>query len=157
MRAFLSLTLLCAFLLNAANAPAQKREREAGRIGLHQVQKIYIGDMGSIDSAERFRLVLEGELIKKGFRVVDQEDSADALLVGVLSQPQFDGDERDARITVQLRLPDGERLWSGNFGPKFSSVFRLKDPLLLRAEEVSHRLRTDWEKAAKNSGAKHKP
>jgi hypothetical protein len=155
MRASIIILLLGLLLLSPPQASAQT-SASAKPFRLHQVERIYIGDMGAGDSAERFRLLLEDQLIKKGFVVVDNEDRADAFLVGVLSQPVLDESEGNARVTVQLRTRDGDRLWSGNFGPKLSSFFRIKDPLQLRAEELTRRLRTDWEKSAQNAGVKHK-
>jgi hypothetical protein len=41
--------------------------------------------MGESDEAKRFRLLLEDELSKRGFSITDKEESADAILTGILS------------------------------------------------------------------------
>ncbi|HVF51152.1 MAG TPA: hypothetical protein VNA19_13750 [Pyrinomonadaceae bacterium] len=151
VRAVLFIGLLFSPVLSLAQGATAAQASEATR--LHQVQRIYIGDMGDRDSAERFRLLLEEQLVKRGFGVVLREEQADAILGGVLSMPVLEA-ESDARITAQLRTPGGQLLWSGNFGPKLTSFFRFKDPLKLRAEELANRLKKDWEQSAKNSGAR---
>lgn len=52
---------------------------------LNAVRKIHVGSMGETDEAERFRLLFEDELSRKGFTVVDVAEKADAVLTGVLS------------------------------------------------------------------------
>lgn len=155
MRTLVWTVLLIGLLLSPLPSLAQAPQAApaSGATRLHQVQRIYIGDMGEIDSAERFRLLLEEQLVKRGFGVVLREEEADAILGGVLSMPVLEG-ENDARITAQLRTLGGQLLWSGNFGPKLTSYFRLKDPLKLRAEELANKLKKEWEQSAKNSGAR---
>ncbi|HEY0079802.1 MAG TPA: hypothetical protein VGB73_14400 [Pyrinomonadaceae bacterium] len=156
MRSSIILLLFFGLLfLSPLQSPAQTSPGTR-QLRLHEVVRIYIGDMGAGDAAARFRLLLEEQLVRKNFVVVDNEDRADALLVGVLSLPPLDESEGNARVTVQLRAHEGDRLWSGNFGPRLTSVFRMKDPLQMRAEELARRLRADWEKSAQSAGAKRK-
>lgn len=156
MRAMMRTFLLFGLLLGCLPARAQEqRSRVAEAAALHHVQKIYIADMGDGDSAERFRLLLEDQLLRKGFTTVLRESQADAVLGGVLSLPPFDDSEGNARVTVQMRSPaSGTLLWTGNFGPKLTGFFRFKDPLKILAEAMANRLRKDWEQSAKNSGAR---
>lgn len=118
---------------------------------LYLVQKIYVGEMGNSDEAARFRLLLDEKLSKKGFTVVDKEEKADAILIGALSVRVYD-DGSVARATVQLKSPNGERLWGGNFTPR--TTFKRKDTVELRAEDIANRLREDWKKSEKAAGIK---
>lgn len=151
-----SLTIFAAVLCLSLVQTTAQTPALAGQDQFRLVQKIYVGDMGTLDTAERFRLLLEEQLARRGFQIVAREDRADAVLSGVLSLPVIE-DEGKARITLQLKSLDGDLLWSGNFGPKLSSYFRLKDPLQLRAEDVANRLRSDSDKAAGRADPKKRP
>jgi len=63
----------------SADSTAQAEAR------LHEVHSIYVGNMGADDEANRFRLLLEEQVAKKGFVIVDSPDKADAVLSGALS------------------------------------------------------------------------
>ncbi len=138
--------LLTVFVSNQTFA----QEAEEGK--LHLVKKIHIGSMGKSDEAERFQLLLEEQLEKKGFIVVTDADKADAILTGVLSLRVYD-DTSIARVTVQLKTLDGKRIWGGDFQPK-RSLKRVDDTVKFRAENIAGRLRKDWNKSAKEAGIK---
>ena len=116
---------------------------------LRVVQKIYVGDMGSDDEAERFRLLLAERLVKRGFTVVNKPEAADAVLTGALAVRVFDDNAR-ARVSVQLHAADGTLLWSRDFGSSFfRNTFTLTEPVKRRADEVAKALRNEWGKEAK--------
>jgi len=119
---------------------------------LEDVRRIYVGEMGEGDEAKRFRLLLEDELAKKDFTVVNRAEDADGVLTGALSVRVHDEKTR-ARVYVTLHTPDGERLWGKDFGSKiFKISIRTSDPVKMRAEDVADGLRDEWKKAAKNAG-----
>ena len=123
-------------------------EREASEDKLRLVQKIYVGDMGTADEADRFRLLLEEQLSKRGFTVVERPESADAILSGALSVRVFDN-KSEARAFVRLTTPGGERIWAKDFGSRLlTNPFRRAEPVKRRAEDVANRLRDDWKKSA---------
>jgi hypothetical protein len=114
---------------------------DADQQRLSQVQKIYVGDMGTADESERFRHLLEDQLTEKGFKVVDDAANADAILTGALSVRVLD-DESEARVYVTLRTTGGERIWSRDFGNRFfHNPFNRKEPVKLRAEDVANGLK----------------
>jgi hypothetical protein len=147
--------LLIAIVLFAGITPVSdfasvRAERETDRDRLSLVRKIYVGDMGSADEADRFRLLLEEALSKKGFTIVDREDRADAILSGALSVRVFD-QKSEARAFVRLTTSGGESIWARDFGNKlFFNPFHRAEPVKRRAEDVAKRLREDW----KRSGGK---
>lgn len=63
----LILCLLAGASLTAAAADSGT-ERARKLPDLRDVRKIYVGDMGTADEAERFRFLLEEQLTKKAFR-----------------------------------------------------------------------------------------
>lgn len=133
----------------AARAGADEvRARRSSPLG--EVRKIYVGDMGRDDEAERFRLLLEEQLARRGFTVVGRPDAADAVLTGALSVRVYD-EKSEARVFVRLEDAAGARLWARDFGHKRFKVnpLSLKEPTRRRAEEVAEALRRDWEKATK--------
>lgn len=149
MRLLLALSLFLGFspnlYFNASQsvraAPGTDRER------LGSVQKIYVGDMGSADEADRFRLLLEEQLSKRGFTIVNGPETADAILTGALSVRVFD-DKSEARAFVRLTTQGGERIWARDFGSRLlTNPFRRAEPVKRRAEDVANRLREDWKKA----------
>jgi hypothetical protein len=110
---------------------------------LHKVNKIFIGDMGTSDEAERFKMLLDDSLSKKGFTVVDKEEKADAVMTGVLSVRDH-AKSSEARVTIFLKDKDGNKLWSMNFGSH--RTWLRKDPVEARADDVASKLRDDWKK-----------
>jgi hypothetical protein len=121
---------------------------------LHLVQNVYVEEMGTSPEAARFRLLLEDQLAKKGFTVVDKAEKADAVLGGVVSVAQwgFYGGPADISVTARLISSDGTRLWSGNMGGEIYilnpvSSFKFKEPIEYRAKELARKLRSDWEKS----------
>ena len=84
-----------------STADGQSQERVAS---LGQVRKIYVGDMGDDDEAERFRLLIEEALEREGFTVVGRAEAADAVLTGALSVRDYD-DKSEARAFVRLFTP----------------------------------------------------
>jgi hypothetical protein len=150
---------LCVLVLMAAAvclpSPAAARaganETRARRSSaLAEVRKIYVGDMGRDDEAERFRLLLEEQLTRRGFTVVGRPEDADAVLTGALSVRVYD-EKSEARVFVRLESPSGARLWSRDFGHKRFKVnpLSLKEPTRRRAEEVAETLRRDWAKVTR--------
>lgn len=149
MRLLLALALFISFSSNLNfNATAGVRaERDIDRDRLGLVQKIYVGDMGSADEADRFRLLLEDQLSKRGFTIVNGPESADAILTGALSVRVFD-EKSEARAFVRLSTRGGERIWARDFGSRLmTNPFRRAEPVKRRAEDVANRLREDWKKA----------
>lgn len=128
---------------------------------LHLVQKIYLEELGTMPEAARFRLLLEDKLTEKGFIIVDKPEKADATLSGALSVSPvgFYGGASDIGVTVQLKSPAGERLWSGNFAGQISTLallssLKFKDVVEYRANDLAKKLRSDWEKSARAAGIK---
>jgi hypothetical protein len=120
---------------------------EPVRDGLGLVQKIYVGDMGGADEADRFRLLLEEQLSKRGFTVVEKAERADAILTGALSVRVFDK-KSEARAFVRLTTPTGEYIWSRDFGNRrLVNPFSQQEPVKRRAEDIANRLREDWRKS----------
>ncbi|HEU4476948.1 MAG TPA: hypothetical protein VFR80_00435 [Pyrinomonadaceae bacterium] len=115
---------------------------------LHQVRTIYVGNMGDADEADRFRLLLEEQVAKKGFAVVNSPDKADAILTGALSV-RVHRNSSTARVYVTLHTPQGQRLWGRDFGSKITNLFTLTEPVKLRAQDVANGLKQDWDKSAK--------
>ena len=111
------------------------------------VSKIFIGEMGKSDHAERFRFVLEDLLVEKGFSVVTDEALADATISGVFTLT-IESEDEIARASIRLKLPSGERIWGGEFRPSFS--MRGSSDMTKRvAMTVTNRLREDKKKAAR--------
>ncbi len=149
MRLLLAIALFISFSSNLNfNATAGVRaEPNTDRDRLGLVQKIYVGDMGSADEADRFRLLLEDQLSKRGFTIVNGPESADAILTGALSVRVFD-EKSEARAFVRLSTRGGERIWARDFGSRLiTNPFRRAEPVKRRAEDVANRLREDWKKA----------
>ena len=148
MRVLILFALLLSFspaLHLASTKVCASSEPVRDRLGL--VQKIYVGDMGGADEADRFRLLLEEQLSKRGFTVVEKAESADAILTGALSVRVFD-DKSEARAFVRLMTPTGEHIWSRDFGNRrLVNPFSRQEPVKRRAEEVANRLREDWKKS----------
>jgi hypothetical protein len=142
LRVIAAALCLTALAAAAAHAAGQARSRRVAT--LPDVQKIYIGDMGADDEADRFRLLLEEQLLKRGFSVVLRPEDADATVTGVLTVRTYD-DKSEARATVRLVSPSGEVLWAKDFGHKRFSVnpFSLQEPTRRRAEEVAEALRRE--------------
>ena len=115
---------------------------------LHEVHSIYIGNMGDADEADRFRLLLEEQVARKGFTVVNSADKADAILTGALSV-RVHRNSSTARAYVTLHTPKGQRIWGRDFGSKISNLFTLTEPVKLRAQDVANGLKQDWDKSAK--------
>jgi hypothetical protein len=150
----LCMCLLAAFaFITLGLAPSARADevRPRRQPTLDQVKKIYVGDMGKADEADRFRLLLEEQLTRRGFTVVGKPEEADALLTGALSVRVFDN-KSEARVFVKLETTAGARLWARDFGHKRLKLnpFSLKEPTRRRAEEVAEALRRDWEKATKS-------
>src|SRR5918995_49466 len=115
---------------------------------LHEVHTIYVGSMGDADEADRFRLLLEEQVARKGFAVVDSPEKADAILTGALSV-RVHRNSSTARVYVTLHTSKGQRLWGRDFGSKMSNLFSLSEPVKLRAQDVANGLKQDWDKSAK--------
>ena len=123
---------------------------------LHDVQSIYIEDLGGSDEAARFKLLIEGELSNKGFKIVDSPKQADANLSGVVSVVDlgYFGGTNDISVTLRLAGADGGRLWTGNsagqihiYNPIRAQTF--DEPIAYRARQLAKKLRDEWQKSAK--------
>ena len=122
--------------------------QDPGEPRLHEVHNIYVGDMGDDDEAGRFRLLVEEQVAKKGFAVVDSPEKADGILTGALSV-RVHRNSSTARVYVTLQTPKGQRLWGRDFGSKMTNIFSLTEPVKLRAQDVANGLKNDWDKSAK--------
>lgn len=143
-------TLLAAFVALAGAATAQVRPRTLVQQPRPVVQKVYVGDMGYEDEAERFRLLVEEQLQKRGFEVVLHADDADAVLTGVLTVRDYEN-KSEARVTVRLTSRDGVVLLTRDFGHKRFTVnpLSLQEPARRRAEEVAEALKREFKKPAR--------
>jgi hypothetical protein len=147
-------TLLFAFFVclsaavSARASDGGERPRRQGAAALRDVRTIYVGDMGKADEAERFRFLLGQELEKKGFKVVERADDADAVLTGALSVRVGD-DTTEARAFVKLESRAGERLWARDFGHRavILNPFDRKEPTKRRAAEIADELRKAWDRS----------
>ncbi|MFN2480749.1 MAG: hypothetical protein ABR554_04600 [Pyrinomonadaceae bacterium] len=146
-RTLLLAGLLC---LSAHASPASEgSQRPRRQPALRDVQKIYVGDMGRADEAERFRFLVGEELTKQGFTVVNRAEDADAVLSGALSVRVGD-DRTEARAFVKLETPGGARLWAKDFGNRLIfNPLKRKEPTKRRASEIASELRRDWQRAGK--------
>ena len=143
----LILCLLAGATAAAAAASDNGNERARKLPELRDVRRIYVGDMGTADEAERFRFLLEEELRKKGFTIAARAEEADAVLTGALSVRVLD-DSTQARAFVKLETSAGQRLWARDFGHKLIfNPFTRREPTKRRAAEVAEGLRRDWEKS----------
>ncbi|HYN86740.1 MAG TPA: hypothetical protein VER32_15930 [Pyrinomonadaceae bacterium] len=137
---------LCLTALAPGAAARDERRRQTGgaQRARADVQKIYVGDMGTADEADRFRFLLEEQLAKKGFTVVATEVEADGVLTGALSVRVHDK-KSEARVFVQLNAPGGAKLWAKDFGHKrLVNPFSFKEPTRRRAEEVAEAMRREF-------------
>lgn len=146
-----ALVFACSIFLGASAVSARvgdgaERTRRQGASALRDVRTIYVGDMGKADEAERFRYLLGEELEKKGFKVVERADAADAVLTGALSVRVGD-DSTEARAFVKLESRAGERLWARDFGHRrvILNPFDQKEPTKRRAAEIAGELRKAWD------------
>ena len=147
LRTLLLAVLLC--LTASASRASDGAERPRRQPALRDVHKIYVGDMGRADEAERFRFLVGEELSKQGFAVVDRAEDADAVLSGALSVRVGD-DNTEARAFVKLETPAGARLWAKDFGNRLIfNPLKRKEPTKRRASEIASELRKDWQKAGK--------
>lgn len=150
MRLLRTLTLLfvgvtsSGFVSAPAVASTEDQIQTQPQSQFRSVRKIHVGNMGETNEAERFRLLLEEELAKKGFSIVDAPERADAVLTGVLSVRVLDK-KTQARVYVKLNAPNGERLWAKDFGSRVT-FFDRTEPVKLRAKDVAKGLWTDWQR-----------
>lgn len=137
-----SLVATAAHAKNGSDRPRQTASQ------LRDVHKIYVGDMGRADEAERFRYLVGEELRKKGFAVVENADEADAILSGALSVRVGD-DDTQARAFVKLDSKAGQRLWAKDFGHRavILNPFDRKEPTKRRAAEIAAELRKEWDRS----------
>jgi hypothetical protein len=140
---------LCLAAFAPQASARDERQRQTGAAAGAQkaradVQRIYVGDMGTADEADRFRFLLEEQLTKKGFTVVASESEADGVLTGALSVRVHDK-KAEARVFVRLSAPGGARLWAKDFGHKrLVNPLSFKEPTRRRAEEVAEAMRREF-------------
>jgi hypothetical protein len=99
--------LLVLAVLQSANFPQCLAQGQ--NPALNRVREIYVGTMGQGDKSERFRLLLEKELLWVGFQTADKAESADAILTGTHSA-EIHGDKAFARATVVLKSRSGKQI-----------------------------------------------
>jgi hypothetical protein len=147
MKSILALAFLSLASLNIVAGPVLPfSEPTQARSGTQHIQKIYVGDMGKADEASRFRLLLEDELAKRGFTIVDSADQADGVLTGVLSLRVLD-EKSQARVYVTMNSPGGQRIWARDFGERvLVNPFKRIEPVKRRAQEVAKELEEEWRK-----------
>lgn len=122
---------------------------DAPNPALHKVEKIFVGDMGQGNEAERFRLLLAQELSRANFKPVDKAEEADAVLTGVLVVRTYELNSA-ATATVVLKTAKGEKVWESGFDPpKKRKVKRPSDPVMFQAQDIVFHLRQDWEESKK--------
>jgi hypothetical protein len=143
--------VLCSFFLMTSVYSQSERESEDSANfnvqteSLQQVKSIYIGDFVLSDSAQRFRLVLEDQLVERGFRVANSPDDGDLSLAGAFTL-HIVGRDEEARATVRGKLRNGTRIWGGEFTPRFS--WKGSSDMTLRvAMALSDQLREDVDKS----------
>ena len=145
-----TLLLVCLFCLSVVAAEASDGAERPRRQSpqLRDVHKIYVGDMGKADEAERFRFLVGEELEKRGFTVVESADEADAILSGALSVRVGD-EQTEARAFVKLESKSGQRIWARDFGHRrvILNPFDRKEPTKRRAAEIAEELRKAWDRS----------
>jgi len=117
------------------------------RSPLMSIKKIFIGPMGEGDEVGRFCMLLEAELTRSGFTVVQSADSADATLSGFLVIRQDPGTLASA--TISLKDPTGKQIFLEDFGPstRHSSD---SDTVKNRALDIAERFRSLRDQGEKN-------
>ena len=150
MRILVATTLLWVFLLVPYGISAQTYQ-DTKQNRLCHIQKVYVGEMGSSDTAERFRLLLKQQLAETGFAVVGKPEKADATLSGVLSLPVnvLYSSEADVSLAIELTTSDGEQIWFANYANFNFSVSDNRDPLKAGARRVADKLLSDCGKPSK--------
>ena len=132
------------------STPEQRPRRRATPVS---VQKIYVGDMGYDDEAERFRLLIEEQLQKRDFDIAANPDEADAVLTGILTVTHYEYNY-DASVAVRLTSRAGDVLLTKGFGASaklFANPLNRKEPLQQRAEQVAEALKREYKKPAKKT------
>lgn len=133
-----------------AEKPAPKKR---GILGLSNVKKIYIYEMGHSDEAARFRDLLEEKFSSSDFvQTVHKPEDADAILKGTLSTSEVQGTTK-ARVSIRLKNQDDVELWSEDYGTRLVFKFGDKDSVKLRADDVFNGLKSAWKKSAKEASA----
>jgi hypothetical protein len=115
---------------------------------LSSLKAIQVGTMGHTDDAERFRMIAEEQLSKKGFSIVDVPERAEAILTGVITiQNSADGSSTEF-TTVVLKGKDGVRLWSNDYclWRPYSSIVKV-DGVRFRAEVLANDIQRACKKA----------
>jgi hypothetical protein len=122
---------------------------DAPNPALRKVERIFVGDMGQGNEAERFRMLLRQELSRASFKTVDKAEEADAVLTGVLVVRTYEL-RSDAKAIVVLKTAKGETVWESGFGSsKKRKMKRPSDPVMFQAQDIVFHLRQDWEEAGK--------
>jgi hypothetical protein len=136
--ALISLAGLAALALPACHAQGP---------ALHRVSRINVAAMSSGEQAERFSSLLQDELSKVGFEVVERTANSDAILSGSFTY-EAGGDHVFARATVTLKSRDGKQtLWSGDYVSQHKGEGH-EDVVKTVAENCAEQLRKTWQKSA---------
>jgi len=125
---------------------------------LYLVKRIYIGEIRSPLTRDSFKEYLKQELEAKGFTVVDDLTSADAILKGTITIPIVE-DEWPGYMVLydtlefSLETPSDENIWNAKV-----RVESKPDPVKnanSRVRKLAERIERDWKKSAKAAGIKH--
>lgn len=149
-----ALHLLIIFVCSHASADGSQKST-SGK--LHLVRRIYIGDIQSPLSRDPFKEYLKQELEAKGFSIVDDVTTADAILKGTITIPLVE-DEWPGymvlydKLNFRLESPSNEHIWSAKVRVESQSD-SLKNANK-RARKLAERIERDWKKSAMKAGIK---
>ncbi len=115
--------------------------------------RIYVGTMGDSDQADQFRMMLAYELGRSGFKVVDFESQAGAVLTGILTK-RVAGAQSVMRATLFLKTPEGKAMWTGDLDG--APADKRKDTVRMRAEEAARMLKREASKTKVQARAREK-
>ncbi len=132
---FVGLVLLSALILLAATSSASTSATAKSKIG-----RIYVGTMGDNDDAEQFRVMLQYELGRVGFKVVDFAPQADSVLTGLITD-RVVGGKATSRVTVFLNGRNGKRIWTGESSGTPGEARSVEDIFRLRAQDIARSLK----------------
>ncbi|MDT5123319.1 MAG: hypothetical protein QOC96_2801 [Acidobacteriota bacterium] len=131
-----------------ANAQAAKPDK------LYLVRKIYIGDIeDQIDKEKRIVLFLKQELEARGFIIVNDSASADAILSGWISNelPLDGGDSSWLKSYFEFHLESQskEKVWERTI--KIHNKTDVVKSAKTGARKLAEKLEDDWKQSAKKA------
>jgi hypothetical protein len=120
---------------------------------LYLVEKICIADIQKFDRASELRRLLQDQLLRKEFALVDHAQDSDAVLVVKPSMVSTKKWGRVIQIAAVLNSRAGDRLWDMDRSwKKVLGISRQFKTLPEAAEFVVQNLRRDWEKSFRATG-----